>query len=196
MYTPKPFSFDNASEIEGFISENSFATLISCEESEPLITHAPLIRLSNKALVGHFASSNPHAQIKSGSSITAIFHGAHAYISPKYYKSEFNVPTWNYICVHCKGKIEFIDSDELSWNYFKEMVEFYEEENDWTLPEEERYKKLLSLIRFFKITNETFHGKAKLSQNKTQEDIRSVINNLEKPNQYEISKAMKDFNSF
>ena len=54
MYTPEAFKFDNQKDIESFIQEYSFATVISSNNAQPLITHTPVVRLSDRKLYGHF----------------------------------------------------------------------------------------------------------------------------------------------
>ena len=194
MYTPEAFKFDNQKDIESFIQEYSFATVISSNNAQPLITHTPVVRLSDRKLYGHFAISNPHSQINEGSSITLIFNGPHAYISPSFYKTDFNVPTWNYLSVHCHGNINFVDSTDTVKRLFYELIAFYEGSDGWKLPEEKRYLNLQSAIRFFYITNESFIGKAKFNQNKSKEDIDSVINALRVINKSDVADLMGRLN--
>ncbi len=190
MYTPNAFTLNDQKEIESLIAAHPFATLIS----DQLITHLPINRLNDGQLYGHLAINNPHAQVKNGSALTAIFHGPHAYISPNYYHSEFNVPTWNYAVVHCHGTISFIDDEDATWDCFKQMVQIYEGDNGWQLPDEDAFKALSKAIRFFNIENPQFEAKAKFNQNKSEEDINSVIAALMNKNEVAYN-YMKHINS-
>lgn len=194
MYNPKPFMIEDPSEIEDLIKRNSFATLISNFNGELLISHLPINRFKDGKLYGHFAKNNLHASISEGSDITIVFSGPHAYISPKFYKTEFNVPTWNYAVVHCKGKIRYLEDREKVWTCFKEMVEVYESRTGWELPSEEKYRNLTSAIRFFYVENPSFEMKAKFNQNKSEEDINSVISSLMKNGDQKAAEYMSHIN--
>ncbi|HET7412130.1 MAG TPA: FMN-binding negative transcriptional regulator, partial [Pararhizobium sp.] len=57
---------------------------------------------------------NAHWRAADGASETlAIFQGPHAYVSPSWYASKKEhgkvVPTWNYVVVHARGRLEAFD---------------------------------------------------------------------------------------
>ena len=108
--------------------------------------------------------------------------GPHAYISPNYYASEFNVPTWNYSAVHCHASISYIDDEAGTWRLLNETVTIYEGADGWHLPDEQRYRNLLNGIRFFELCNPEFEAKLKFNQNKSGDDLLSVIAPLRKTN--------------
>ncbi len=179
MYTPSPFAFDDADAIADFIAEHPFAELISNGRQEPLVSHIPIARVPDGAICGHLAAGNPQADIADGTPVVAVFRGPHAYVSPSDFASEFNVPTWNYASVHCHGEIRFIGDGELAWQRIGELVEIQEGSGGWQLPDETRFRALLPAVRVFEIDAPRFEGKAKFSQNKSSEDVDSVIANLE-----------------
>jgi transcriptional regulator len=79
-----------------FMTEFPFATLISVRNGDSVISHLPLtpIKADGKTiLIGHLARANDHWKILSQQSSTAIFHGPHTYITPKWYKDD-DIPTW------------------------------------------------------------------------------------------------------
>ncbi|PCJ61270.1 MAG: transcriptional regulator [Planctomycetota bacterium] len=192
MYNPNHFKITDTELIESFISQNPFATVISIKNESPIVSHIPINRFSNGRLYGHMANSNPHSQIEDNSTITAIFSGPHAYISPNYYKSEFNVPTWNYSSVHCCGKLKFVNDKDAVWELFNEMVSIYEGAEGWRLPNETKFKNLFNAIQFFYIESPEFEAKFKFNQNKSVEDIESVIDSLEANGENEVAKLMRE----
>jgi len=191
MYTPSAFSFDETDAIENFIAEHPFTELISNGPQDLLISHIPLARVQNGRLCGHLAADNPQAKIADRTPVVAVFRGAHAYVSPNDFSSEFNVPTWNYAAVHCHGAIQFIDDSELAWQRLSELVTIQEGNEGWELPDEPRFRSLLQGIRLFEITEPRFEGKAKFSQNKSPEDIASVIDALEARGEEPAATFMK-----
>ena len=193
MYTPKSFAWTNQEEIKAFVDANPFAVLISTVGQQSLISHVPINYNDDKTqLIGHFARNNPQATMTNGSQITAVFSGPHAYISPRYYQSTFNVPTWNYAAVHCAGTLDFMDDDELAWKYFQRMVDLYESTDGWKLPDEDRFRALVKAIRFFVIRELNYTAVRKFNQNKSDADQAAVLQALENTGQTVAAQFMRE----
>ena len=189
MYTPKAFKITDEVVINQFIKDNPFAILTSCEKEKIEVTHLPIFRLNDGKLYGHISKNNAHASIDKEKEVCFIFNGQHAYISPNYYVSEFNVPTWNYSAVHVYGRMKYIDDPKQTWLLLEEFTKYQEREEGWKLPAEEKYKALADFIRFFEIDVTYIEAKFKFSQNKSIEDIEKVIMNLRDNGQ----KKLADF---
>ncbi len=112
MYSPDAFKIIDEKIIEEFIAKNPFAILISENNSKIEVAHLPINRFRDGKLYGHVAKVNIHSNINEEKEVCFIFNGEHAYISPTYYETTFNVPTWNYAAVHIYGKIKYIDDNE------------------------------------------------------------------------------------
>ena len=179
MYSPKAFIIDDPETIWELIAKYPFAIVFSVDGT---ITHIPINRFQNGRLYGHCARANAHANLETGTNVVAVFSGPHAYVSPNHYASEFNVPTWNYATVHCRADIEYIDAKDEVWKLFTEMVAIYEGQEGWQLPAEKRFMDLLNGIRFFELRNPEFEAKLKFNQNKSDEDVLSVISKLRTTN--------------
>jgi len=115
----------------------------------------------------------------------------HAYISPTYYKSDFNVPTWNYNAVHIYGNIHYIEDATKTWSLLEEVTEIYEGHEGWQLPKEKSFQDLTQYIKFFETEVTKVEAKFKFNQNKSDEDIASVIQSLNKDNQKDVAEFMK-----
>ena len=194
MYTPKVFKITDEAVINQFIKDNPFAILTSCENGKIEVTHLPIFRLNNGKLYGHISKENPHAHIDEEQEVCFIFNGEDAYISPSYYVSDFNVPTWNYGAVHVYGRVKYIEGKEQTWSLLEKFTELYEGKNGWKLPQEEKYKALSEFIRFFEIEVSHIEAKFKFSQNKSTEDIEKVIMILRKKGQKEVADFMEKVN--
>ena len=191
MYSPDIFKITDENIIEEFIAKNPFAILTSENNGKIEITHLPINRFKDGKLYGHLAKANIHANIDDIKEVCFIFNGEHAYISPTYYKSTFNVPTWNYSTVHIYGNIKYIDESEKVWQLLHETTEIYEGQNGWKLAEKEKFKDLTKFLRFFEINVINIEAKFKFSQNKSQEDIDKVIQCLKDNKQIEVANFME-----
>jgi transcriptional regulator len=163
------------------------ATLISVRNEEPLITHLPLIYKDNK-LIGHIDIYNPQAELlKEGNDVTIIFAGPECYISPSIY-STTQLPTWNYIKVHLKGKVKAIESKAALKQSLISMTEFLEApDHNYVLePDNPRLDSNLNYIKMFEINITHWEGKFKLSQDKKPSDIKAAKDEMLRANQEHI----------
>jgi transcriptional regulator len=179
MYSPEAFSSHDQAVADHIITQNPFAALVSSTTDYPLISHIPINRLAGGQLHGHLAKPNPQSSISDGSPVTAVFSGPHAYISPRYYASTSNVPTWNYAVVHVSGRLRWIDDQYEVWELFQAMTTLHEGPDGWQIPDKKAFRSMLGAIRMFAITEESIQTKVKFNQNKNPDDIRSVITALE-----------------
>jgi len=181
MYSPATFSITDPSIIRTFVRENGFGIVVSRDGGQIHDTHTPLqISDDLTVITGHIARANRQWKAWAAQpAVKVIFHGPHAYVSPRYYRSEFNVPTWNYSAVSVDGTIEIIEDRDTALRIIQNLVSQYEGPTGWRLdPDDERYRKLLEAVVCFSIRVEGIEAKFKLNQNKSPEDRQSVISHL------------------
>ncbi len=200
MYKPAHFNPREKSQIVELITNYPFVTMISKDEAGSLsISHIPIVaEIENneiKSIKGHFSLRNPHVRhLQADNNITLIFNGAHTYITPTWYQSGRDVPTWNYCVVHIHGKLEFNNSfDEICAN-LKDLTKAFEQgAGAWKfeLPADLLDPKhLTSAIIAFTIIPEKIEAKFKLSQNRPLIDRNGVIEGLE-TRQDDMSRGIK-----
>ena len=178
MYSPNAFIVTDPSIIRDFICQNGFGILISYDGENFVDTHTPLMISSDlKYITGHIARANPQWQAwEKNINVKVIFHGPHAYISPRYYQSDFNVPTWNYSAVSIDGRISVIDDPDECVHIIRDLISQYEGNSGWKLNvNDSRYMKLFEAIVCFSIQIENVEAKFKLNQNKSAADQNNVI---------------------
>ncbi len=102
-------------------------------------------------------------------------------MSSSWYAQE-NVPTWNYVSVHVYGTAQLVDGEELEIMLAK-MLKKYEQGRDngvlWDTLDPKFLKQEMKGIVGFKIKVEKVEASFKLSQNRNNDDYKSIINNLE-----------------
>lgn len=190
MYPPKHHQDSDINHIIDVIKTYPLATIISVKDNEPLITHLPLVFDDGK-LIGHIDIYNPQTEyLKDNNDITILFYGPQCYISPSVY-STTQLPTYNYIRVHLKGKVKAIESREALKQSLITMTEFLEAPNPkYTLePDNPRLEANLSYIKMFEVNITHWEGKFKLSQDKHPKDTKAAREELIRANQ----KSIKEF---
>lgn len=183
MYVPKHFAETDVARLHALMGEHAFATIVSTLDGAPFATHVPLLLDADRGrlgtLVGHVARANPHARAFDGTTPTlAIFHGPHAYVSPRWYQTAPAVPTWNYVAVHATGRARVIDDASRVRAVVARTAALYEAGADapWTADAvSEHVGKRLPGIVAFEMPIEAIEGKRKLSQNTTPADRAGVV---------------------
>jgi transcriptional regulator len=183
MYIPKINSWDNIDEILEFVDRFSFGILISMERSRIIATHIPILcerQADYLKLEAHIALSNTQWKEIEGQEVLVIFSEPHAYISPSNYTRYETVPTWNYLAVHMYGRAHIVE-DVAGVNSIMErtMVKYepaYHQQ--WEQLSDAFKKKMLKGIVSFRIDVTEVQAKAKMSQNKSDEEIGRIISDL------------------
>jgi len=201
IYLPEHFHETSLDALQDLIESNSFATLISPDADDPLITHLPLLldreRGPHGTLVGHFARANPHWQrLQQRPAVLAIFHGPHGYVSPAWYGVHPSVPTWNYAVVHAAGGARLLHDPTALEDITRRLVHTFESPRaaPWRpdLPAGFQQQMLRAIVGV-EIDIERLSGKFKLTQNRAVDDRRRVIAALEagSPADAELAALMR-----
>ena len=183
MYIPPHFAAPGKETLEKILPGASFTTLITTSERGiPLASHLPVSYDPDRGQFGtiyaHMARANTHWQDFDDTEILVIFQGAHAYISPSYYATNINVPTWNYVAVHAYGVPKILSDPVEALKVLQRLTAENEQgmAAPWTTNTmtEKRLQGLMRAIVAFEIPITRLDGKAKLGQNKLPEDQASV----------------------
>src|SRR5579872_5244031 len=105
VYLPNLFVEHHPEVLHDLIARYPMATIVVATGEGLVANHVPLLldpaRGPHGTLIGHVARANPLWRLElDATSTLAIFHGAHAYVSPGWYATTREtgevVPTWNY----------------------------------------------------------------------------------------------------
>jgi transcriptional regulator len=138
MYVPPRYRVTDDAEIDAFVRDHGFATLVSHGSDGLMATHVP-IELSYdpdgvRVLHGHVSKANPQwrqlqesvqESVQESKEAMLVFLGPHTYISPTWYDHP-NVPTWNYQAVHFYGTVQVIAAPEDLTPSLRALSEHYE----------------------------------------------------------------------
>lgn len=180
MYLPPAFAEPDATRLWRLVAAYPFATLIApgpAPGDAPEIAHVPLLADPDRGtLLGHVARANPMAARLDGGRVTAVFHGPHGYVSPRWYRSAGQVPTWNYAVVHARGAARHTDERTLRGVLARLAAAHETGDRPWRMGEVEPadLAEMLDAIVGFEIAVDALVGKLKLSQNRAPEDREGV----------------------
>lgn len=153
-----------------------FGTLVTAKNNEPLITHIPFVYEEDGStygkLVAHIDKYNPQVKTLIDNAIAkAVFYGPDCYISPSIYTTK-QLPTWNYIFAHIKGKVKLLTDKETVKKTIVRMTSILEGENPkYVLSQDDpRMESLVNYIVGFEIEITHWEGKFKFSQDKLKKD--------------------------
>jgi transcriptional regulator len=185
MYTPHHFREDELARLHTVMREYAFAALVSQVEGALFATHLPVLLDTEHgeygSILGHVARANPQWRTLESQETLIIFQGPHAYVSPSWYETELNVPTWNYVAVHAYGRARLIEAPDELDALVRRLVHVYEsgQPEPWApdLPEEFLQARLAAIVGFeLEITR--LEGKFKLGQNRPEQDRLSAARTL------------------
>lgn len=173
--------FRKANDLQNikFARERSFGTLAINAENGPLLSHIPFqLNEAGDSLEAHLVRSNPILKSigAKGEDVDAVISviGPDTYVSPDWYGIEDQVPTWNYIAVHLRGKLIRLPQDELpailerlSNNFEQQLLS----KPVWEMKkvEQSKLEKMQNMIVPVFLQISEINGTWKLAQNKPEE---------------------------
>lgn len=186
MYTPEHYKVNDLLLAKKLIREYPFATLISTTELGLEAVLLPVLLSDEKedrlSLEFHMATANYLSQSVLKKESLLIFNGPHAYISPVWYEN-YTIPTWNYVSLHIKGRVSQFSSKE-AYAHLNKMLKTVELDSPYAQGMHalngDQVKRLDGHFCAFSLEVNQIELKMKCNQNKSADDIRSVISNLRK----------------
>jgi transcriptional regulator len=166
------FRWDDPADLRAFVRARGFATLMVVGADGPMVAHAPVIVTDDGNLRFHLAKSNRVARHIDGAAMVASISDADHYVSPDWYGSPDQVPTWNYLAVEVEGRVQVQDEatlvdqlDALSATFEAPLAP----KPVWTRAKMTpgRFDAMTRAIRAYELVAHTWRGTAKLGQNKT-----------------------------
>lgn len=142
-------------------------TLVVAGGDELQFSYLPfMLDRERRCLFGHLARINPQGEVMDGNTVDVLFHGPHAYISPRLYENTA-VPTWNYVNVEVRGRARVLRETDEKRQLIHRLTHCMEGENAGAYLEanEKRLENLLNGIVGIEIAIEKICGRFKVSKN-------------------------------
>lgn len=187
MYNLPYFKDNDPKTVLEFIHQHPFAFICGCDENnKPVATQIPVFiekRKDKLFLSGHLMKQTDHHKaFEKNPNVLCVFTGHHSYVSATWYSNPQQASTWNYMSVHVKGRIKFLNEEALIEVLQKTSLHF-ENNNAHSstvydnLPEDYR-NRLLKAIVAFEVEVESIDHVFKLSQNRDKESYQHIIEKL------------------
>jgi len=201
MYVPHFNAVDEATA-RAMVEQYAAGELITVgPEGYPLATLLPVL-WQGERVIAHMARANAQwRSIAPGAKALLVVGGPQAYISPSWYAAKREhgkvVPTWNYSSVHLTGTVSVIEDPGWLRAAVTHLTDVHERgrPEPWQVSDApaDYIEKMLRGIVGLELRVERVEGKAKLSQNRSEEDRRGVVAGLgEGPVADAISATLED----
>jgi transcriptional regulator len=171
MHPNPAFRWSEEAELRAFVAMRGFAILCVATPDGPAVAHVPLVVTDAGTLQFHIARTNRILPHLDGVTAVASVLDADFYVSPDWYESEDQVPTWNYLAAEIEGPVHALDGealvaqvDALSRVFEKTLAPKPAWTRDKMTPG--RFEAMLNSIQGFELVPTEWRGTRKMGQNK------------------------------
>jgi len=187
MYNLPYYKEQNEQVIKEFIDKHPFAFLAGSDsENKPVATQVPVFieeKDGRKILRGHIMKNTDHHKaFLHNNNVLVVFTGNHTYVSGTWYSNPHQPSTWNYMSIHAKGIIRFLDDIALIDILRKTTLHFENHNKQSTTIYDnlspEYTQKLMKAIVAFEIEVKEMDTVFKLSQDRDAKSYDNIIKRL------------------
>jgi transcriptional regulator len=189
VYVPRHFAVEDLDEVRALVRAVHVGQLVTVgPDGVPDASLLPVLWEGDEVVV-HLARANEHwRRITSGSPGLMVVTGPDAYITPRWYASKREhgrvVPTWNYSAVHLRGPVTVHDDPEWLRTAVTRLTGHHEGrtagEDGWEVTDAPARFVDGQLKAIVGVSMAVTHvdAKAKLSQNRSDDDRAGVVDGL------------------
>jgi transcriptional regulator len=182
MHIKPDFDLHSTEAARAIVRSHPFATIVT---RDLRATHMPCLvdePSDELAILGHVARADPASEALDGP-LLLIFQGPHGYVSASWY-GEDTIPTWNHVTLHLRGTPALYDD---AMPVLRQTVDRFEAavEQPWSLDRMgDTAREMADQVVAFRLSAESWHLEAKLSQDKPADERARVLGGLEAPGPY------------
>jgi transcriptional regulator len=182
MHPNRAFEWTDRDAMLRFVDQASFATIIVIHPGGAAMVHAPVVMAGADRLRFHLSRRNVAAVPEPTRALVSVL-GPHAYISPDWYGTEDQVPTWNYVAVELEGPLVRLPDEEMPT--LLDALSARQEEQIpgkrlWTRDKMSagRFEAMCHAILPYEMEIASLRGTRKLGQNKSMAEIEGACAGL------------------
>lgn len=193
---PNPrFAWTDKEAMLAFIADIAFSTIFVAAPGGGHLLHVPVVVHDAGRLRFHVARANRAAPALDGAPALLSCTGPEAYVSPDWYGTPDQVPTWNYVAVECQGPLRQLSDEELA-----EQIDALSAAHEgrlapkapWTRHKmsEGRFEAMAKAIVGYELAIEELRGTRKLGQNKTAGERAGAVAGLAAADRTDMADLM------
>jgi transcriptional regulator len=180
------FAMTDVGELRRLIDSNPWMTLVSATDDGLVASHYAVLLDDGRedlTIVGHVGKPDDLIHGLGERELLVVVQGPHGYISPGWYGDGPNVPTWNFVSAHLTGVPEVLTPEE-NLEVLDRLVARFESGMPqprllWERPNDPDYVRRLERGTVgFRLTPTKVVAKRKLSQNRPDEVVETIIAEL------------------
>ena len=181
------FAMTDVQELRRVIDAHPWVTLVSAGAEGLVASHYAVLLDDTRddlTVVGHVGKPDDAILGLGERELMVIAQGPHGYVSPAWYGDTPSVPTWNFVSVHLSGVPEILTAEE-NLRVLDRLVTRFEQSLPqprllWHAPNDEEFVTRLERGTVgFRLTPTKIVAKRKLSQNKSDEVVDTIIAELD-----------------
>jgi len=182
MHPNRTFAWNDEEAMLDFLQRVSFCTIFVAG-AKPRVVHAPIVVAAPDRLCFHISRANRAGDLDGARALVSCL-GADAYVSPDWYGTPGQVPTWNYVAVEAEGPLRRLAEDELT-----EVLDELSAQHEARLAPKEPWTRtkmapgvfeaMLKAIVGYEMRIDGLRGTRKLGQHKKTSEMAGVIAGLE-----------------
>lgn len=205
MFIPSEFLINDPGQLGHLLANGAFGCLLTWSNglmsSAIPVLHSPGADGQPSRLRGHLAARNPQAQaVLAGEPACVLITLGQAYVTPRWYGLEEDVPTWNYVVVEARGRLRLLSAEQ-TWQLLHDSTHLMEPQADaqgpaWQIQRFSDRALMAAMGRAvvgFELEVQTMVAAAKLSQDKLQGDldrVRSALCGSVRPGDRQVGELM------
>ncbi|MDY0909579.1 FMN-binding negative transcriptional regulator [Microbacterium sp. CFBP9034] len=180
------FTMTDVTELRRLIAANPWVTLVSAADDGLVASHYAVLlddERDDLTIVGHVGKPDDYIHGLGERELLVVVQGPHGYISPGWYGDTPSVPTWNFVSAHLSGIPEVLSPEE-NLRVLDKLVAHFESGMPqprlmWERPNDPDFVTRLERGTVgFRLTPTKVVAKRKLSQNRPDEVIETIIAEL------------------
>ncbi|MBB6392069.1 transcriptional regulator [Microbacterium thalassium] len=175
----------DVTELRRLIDLNPWATLVSAADDGLVASHYAVLLddRDDLTIVGHVGRPDDLIHGLGSRELMVVIQGPHGYVSPGWYGDVAAVPTWNFVSAHLAGVPELLGPEE-NLRILDRLVARFESGRPqprtlWEAPNDPAFVERLERGTVgFRLTPTKVVAKRKLSQNKPDDVVETIIAEL------------------
>lgn len=173
--------------------------LVTVHADGPLATFVPfhLERQEDgrTTLVTHLVRNNPQLATPTTGPAMVVLDITDAYVSPRWYATndvQPNVPTWDYVTIHAWGPVHVDPSPERALAVARQLTSRTGDGDVVDAVGEDKLAAMSRAIQAVEVQVDRIQGKAKMSQNRHPDDVRSLLAHYEEHGPAEVADYLRE----